>query len=182
MITREQLEKQLGLDKYTKQQIDEQLAILKAEREHFSKEIDNIRQLLEKKQDTELSVKQETENLRKELGKLDKLPKLLDDNISELKNTTEILVSYYNVLNVLIESENDKNNSKNNDKIKCVVIYHYDSFIFYVRSESEINFLKFLKNTCLFGRCFCYLLAELFCIIKFRHCINSLCLKIDNIL
>ena len=45
MITREQLEKQLGLDKYTKQQIDEQLAILKAEREHFSKEIDNIRQI-----------------------------------------------------------------------------------------------------------------------------------------
>lgn len=98
MITREQLEKQLGLDKYTKQQIDEQLAILKAEREHFSKEIDNIRQLLEKKQDTELSVKQETENLRKELGKLD----------FRIENTTEILVSYYNVLNVLIESENDK--------------------------------------------------------------------------
>lgn len=108
ILTKEQAEQQLGLDKYTKQQIDEQLAILKAEREHFSKEIDNIRQLLEKKQDTELSVKQEIENLRKELGKLDKLPKLLDDNISELKNTTEILVSYYNVLNVLIESENDK--------------------------------------------------------------------------
>ena len=63
---------------------------------------------MENRENTEISVKQEAETLRKELGKLDKLPKLLDDNISELKNTTEILVSYYNVLNVLIESENDK--------------------------------------------------------------------------
>lgn len=108
MITREQLEKQLGLDKYAKQEVDEQINALKAERERFSKEVDNIRQLLEKRENTEISVKQEAETLRKELGKLDKLPKLLDDNISELKNTTEILVSYYNVLNVLIESENDK--------------------------------------------------------------------------
>ncbi len=104
MITREQLEKQLGLDKYTKQQIDEQLAILKAEREHFSKEIDNIRQLLEKKQDTELSVKQEAEALQKKLGNLSQM---MDNKISEFRNTTEILVSYYNVLNVLIESQND---------------------------------------------------------------------------
>lgn len=104
MITREQAEQQLGLGKYAKERIE----ALKVAEKELNDKIEAIRQLLENRENTEISVKQETENLRKELGKLDKLPKLLDDNISELKNTTEILVSYYNVLNVLIESENDE--------------------------------------------------------------------------
>lgn len=104
ILTKEQAEQQLGLGKYAKERIE----ALKVAEKELNDKIEAIRQLLENRENTEISVKQEAETLRKELGKLDKLPKLLDDNISELKNTTEILVSYYNVLNVLIESENDK--------------------------------------------------------------------------
>lgn len=132
MITREQLEKQLGLDKYTKQQIDEQLAILKAEREHFSKEIDNIRQLLEKKQDTELSVKQETENLRKELGNLSNLPKMMDDKISEFRNTQ--IKPDFSHFNKLYEEKTEENIKRLNSRLKVpnLAIYLYIILPFFV--------------------------------------------------
>lgn len=116
MITREQLEKQLGLDKYAKQEVDEQINALKAERERFSKEVDTIRQILEKKQDTELSVKQETENLRKELGNLSNLPKMMDDKISEFRNTQ--IKPDFSHFNKLYEEKTEENIKRLNSRLK----------------------------------------------------------------
>lgn len=132
MITREQLEKQLGLDKYAKQEVDEQINALKAERERFSKEVDTIRQILEKKQDTELSVKQETENLRKELGNLSNLPKMMDDKISEFRNTQ--IKPDFSHFNKLYEEKTEENIKRLNSRLKVpnLAIYLYIILPFFV--------------------------------------------------
>lgn len=132
MITREQLEKQLGLDKYAKQEVDEQINALKAERERFSKEVDTIRQILEKKQDTELSVKQETENLRKELGNLYNLPKMMDDKISEFRNTQ--IKPDFSHFNKLYEEKTEENIKRLNSRLKVpnLAIYLYIILPFFV--------------------------------------------------
>lgn len=132
MITREQLEKQLGLDKYAKQEVDEQINAFKAERERFSKEVDTIRQILEKKQDTELSVKQETENLRKELGNLSNLPKMMDDKISEFRNTQ--IKPDFSHFNKLYEEKTEENIKRLNSRLKVpnLAIYLYIILPFFV--------------------------------------------------
>ena len=121
-LTREQAEKQLGLDKYAKQQIDEQLAILKAEREHFSKEIATIYELLKEKGSLEFSVKQKLENL----------DKMLSGKIAEMRETQ--IKSDFSHFNKLYEEKTEENIKRLNSRLKVpnLAIYLYIILPFFV--------------------------------------------------
>ncbi len=121
-LTREQAEKQLGLDKYAKQQIDEQLAILKAEREHFSKEIATIYELLKEKGSLEFSVKQKLENL----------DKMLSGKIAEMRETQ--IKPDFSHFNKLYEEKTEENIKRLNSRLKVpnLAIYLYIILPFFV--------------------------------------------------
>lgn len=132
MITREQAEQQLGLGKYARQQIEEQINALKAEREQVSDKIDAFYQLLEKNGNLSISVKQETENLRKELGNLSNLPKMMDDKISEFRNTQ--IKPDFSHFNKLYEEKTEENIKRLNSRLKVpnLAIYLYIILPFFV--------------------------------------------------
>lgn len=128
-LTREQAEKQLGLDKYAKQQIDEQLAILKAEREHFSKKIDTISELLEKNGSSEFSVNQQMNYLMRELLNLEKM---LSGKIAEMRETQ--IKPDFSDFNKLYEEKTEENIKRLNSRLKVpnLAIYLYIILPFFV--------------------------------------------------
>ena len=129
MITREQAEQQLGLGKYAKQQIEEQINALKAEREQVSDKIDVFYQFLEKNGNLSVSIKQEAESLRKELGNLSQM---MDDKISEIRETQ--IKPDFSHFNKLYEEKTEENIKRLNSRLKVpnLAIYLYIILPFFV--------------------------------------------------
>lgn len=128
ILTKEQAEQQLGLGKYAKERIE----ALKVAEKELNDKIEAIRQLLENRENTEISIKQTQERLLNDFEELRNLEKMLSGKIAEIRETQ--IKPDFSHFNKLYEEKTEENIKRLNSRLKVpnLAIYLYIILPFFV--------------------------------------------------